>query len=890
MFDINWRLNWNRVLLRVRALVFRRRVEGELDEELQFHLAMQARKNRLAGLSEPEARRRARVEFGGFDQAKEGCRDTRGVRSIEMLSQDIRYALRGFRRTPGFALTVIVTIALGLGLNTTFFTIFNAYVLRPLAVRDPHSLYQFTRMKGDDVHLLTWHEYQDFQGDNPAFSEVLGYQPLFFTRVQGHALFGDLVTGNYFGMLGVTAALGRTLLPEDAAAPGSGAVIVLSSKAWKSKFGGDPQIIGKKLIIHGYPLEVVGVARAGFNGLGEIPLDFWSPITAAPHVQDGPSLFGAEQPEEIRVIGRLRPGWSVGQAKTALTGWAHQRSAGRPPVTGVILRSEATTVPLDPLVLAAFSPVFVAFGLVLLIACANVANMMLARAMARQREIGIRLAIGAARSRIIRQLLTESVLLALPAAMASFCISAGTIQCGERLLFATLPGSYAEFINVVPLEPDLRVFGFMLLAAVLSALLFGLAPAIQATRSDVVQAARGEFTTDFRPARLRNALVVAQVTVSVLLLILAAVLLRANNRIESRELGLTPRGVVEIEIRDRFRAKVIQALESLPDADLIAAASKVPFEGSLPWVPVAPDRSSEQKQAGYLHVTPEYFSIFQLPILRGRNFTVDEARAGAPVAIISRATAQRLWPSHDALGRSFRIVRDARQRHSLAENPKAGVPPYAEVRVIGIARDAVNGYVGDGTDATCIYFPGTVQAEGYALLVRVKGDAGAARNRLDLALASSLPGIVDRIHGMDEVLSAQLFPYRALYWVSSAVGGLALLLTLSGIYGVLSYLVTQRTKEIGIRVALGASTARVASLVLRQSLKFAATGTVIGTITALGVSRVLASQLDMFMFDSVDGVAFAVTAVLVLIASTCAAWYPSRRAARIAPVTTLRYD
>src|SRR2546430_870167 len=320
----------------------------------------------------------------------------------------------------------------------------------------------------------------------------------------------------------------------------------------------------------------------------------------------------------------LRYQLSLRQAEAALTTWAKQRTGDRSDpekATSAVLRSEATTIPLEPMVIAAFSPIIVAFGLVLLIACANVANMLLARAMARQREIGIRLAIGAGRARIVRQLLTESVLLALPAAAVGFGISKATIELGVRLMFATLPRGYLEFITLLPLQPDARVFGFMIAAAVLSALLFGLVPAIQATRLNVMQAARGEFTTDYRPARLRNALVVGQVTVSVLLLICAAVLLRGNNRVQKLDVGLKTRGVIEMEIQDKFRTKVLQQLASEPVVQSVAAASKVPFTGSLPWMPVIPDSTSERSWAGYMHVSPEYFAIFQVPILRGRNFT-----------------------------------------------------------------------------------------------------------------------------------------------------------------------------------------------------------------------------------------------------------------------------
>lgn len=456
-------------------------------------------------------------------------------------------------------------------------------------------------------------------------------------------------------------------------------------------------------------------------------------------------------------------------------------------------------------------------------------------------------------------------------------------------MFATLPRGYMEFIHLLPLEPDARVFAFMLLAALLSALLFGLAPAIQATRPSVMQATRGEFTTDFRPARLRNALVVAQVAVSVLLLICAAVLLRANSRMQKLDVGLKTHGLVSMAVQDRLGPKVLQQLAMEPLVASVAAAGKTPFLGMLASLFVVPEGASARVRVQYINVSAEYLPIFGQSVLPGRNFTGDEANAEAPVVAISRATAQQFWPGRDAIGKSLRIEHEPQRPNDLTAYA-AGEPPYATVRVIGIAPDVVNGWIGDGTDRTCIYFPKRPEASGNVLFVRVKGDAELARRKLDIALAASVPGAIDDIHTMDEILNAQRYPFRAVYWVASALGGLALLLTLSGIYGVLSYLVTQRTKEIGIRVALGAGTGRVAGLVMRQSLKFAIVGIAVGATAALGVSRVLASQLELPMFDSIDGVAFLMGMGLVVAASAFAAWFPSRRAARIDPITTLRYD
>jgi len=878
-------MKWSDLLLRLRALLVWRRVEHELDEELRFHIEMQTRKNVAAGMDAREAARRARVQFGGVEQAKENCRDARGIGWIETLLQDVLCALRGFRRTPGFALTVVATIALGLGLNTTLFTIFNAYVLRPVAVRDPYSLYAFYwTNKNGDSERLTWREFEDFRKQNAAFSEVMGAHFL-FARVEGHPLLGQLVTGNYFRMLGAGAAHGRTLLPGDDAAHGSEPVIVLSYSAWRRKFGGDPGMIGGKLILHGYPLLVIGIAREGFSGLGETPKDFWAPLSLSGQLQDGPNLFGPEQPRQIDVVGRLKPELSARQAVAALTTWVRQITADRREserAIGAHLRSQATAIPLNTEVFLFFSPILAAFGLVLLIACANVASMMLARAMARQREIGIRLSLGAARPRLIRQLLTESVLLALPAAAAGFALSQATIQYGERLMFATMPAEFAEFITVIPLPPDARVFGFMLAAAVVSAVLFGLAPAIQATRPNVMQAARGDFSSDFRPARLRNALVAGQITMCALLLICAGVLLRGARRLANFDVGLKTAGVVEMEIQEKFRARILERLASDPVVQTVVAVQSPPLDGALPTVPVVAGDSASAVGAWYNFVSPEYFAVLEIPILRGRNFTRDEAAAGAPVAIISLATARLFWGNRDAVGQSIHIVRDP-QVHTQSR-----VLRHESVRVIGIARDVVSCCAIQGLDKTCIYLPTTPAEDGDALLVRVHGDAEVARRKLDTEIAAINPGAIDQIHRMDQMRAAGVYPFQAASWVCAGIGALALLLTLSGIYGVLSYLVTQRTKEIGIRVALGASTGSVTFLVLRQSMRLAGFGIALGSVLALGVSRLFAAHLvGINMFD---GLAYGGGVLLVIAASAAAAYFPSRRAARIDPTTTLRYD
>jgi predicted permease len=806
-------MNRHDLFLRIRGLFLRRRAEQELDEELRFHLEMAARKNAREG---SDAARLARIRFGGIDSVKEECRTVRGTQLAETTLRDIKYALRGFRRSPLFVLTVVGTISLGLGLNAALFTLFDNFVLRPLPVRDPHSLYEFkwADRAGRD-QFFSWQEFENFSKNNPAFSEVIAMHGA-YTRSEGRPLMGTLVTGNYFRMLGGVAALGRTLIPGDVSAPGREPVMVLSYGAWQNKFGGDPNIVGRKVVLHGYPMEVIGVAREGFNGLEPAPFDYWAPLTMDPLLEGGPNRFTGP---DLDIVGKLRPLVSVSQAEAALTAFVRHVTEDRPEserAAGVTLKSRATAIRLSVKVIAMFTPLGVAVGLVLLLACANVANMMLARAMARQREIGIRLSLGAGRGRLIRQLLTESMLLAIPAGLAGFLVSRMAVEGGLRIMYATLPPDIAQVMPPISLPPDIRVFAFMLAAAFASALLFGLAPAIQSTRSDVMLAARGEFTSDVRPMRLRNALVIVQITVCALLLITSGVLIRGESAMRSFDVGFRTHGVIGMIPPEKARPVILQRLRSDSTVQAIAAAASIPLNGVLPPVLISAGAGAKASDAWYNYVSPGFFSLLDLPILEGRNFTVDEARSGAPVVIISQLTARRLFPKGNALGREIFI------RHDDRTDWGEPLPRSSAARVVGVTRNIISCTIPYGPDPPLVYFPATTGK--LNLLIRVNGNVENARLRLDKELSTLAGEDIGDIHSMDQSFALSVYLFRVGSWMGSLLGGLALLLTLSGIYGVLSYLVTQRTKEIGIRMALGATVGAVTSLVMKQSMRLAVVG------------------------------------------------------------------
>src|SRR6266581_2809511 len=779
--------------------------------------------------------------------------------------QDLRFALRGFRRSPAFVVTVVLTIALGLGLNTSVFTIFDAYVLRPLAIRDPGSLFEvFFQDRRGWGKSLSWRQYQDLRA-LPISSESFAHKSAFARSERGPML-GNVVTGDVFRVLGAAPALGRTLLPEDATLPYGEPVLVLSYDAWRGKFGGDSGVIGRRVVVHGIPLTMVGVAAKRFTGIGTVPPDFWAPVTLLSRLEGTEDLFGAKQPEVLRAALRLKPGVDERRARAALLTWAANATAALPDSlrwTHVDLVSVASALPLTPETIAMFTPAVVAFGLVLLIACANVANVMLARGISRQREIGIRLALGAARERLVRQLLTESALLAIPAAMLGYAISRGTIDAGVRLMFASAPAEFTPYLRVIPLSPDVRVFGFLLLVALASVLAFGLVPALQATRPQIVQASRGEVDPTSRPGRMRTTLVVGQIGICCLLLVVTGVLLRGARKADRLPTGMRTSDVVELDLDDHARAAALRRLRSEPIVTDIGASTQAPLDGMYPSLGVRVSGAPRIAVAGVDFVDASFFRVLDVPIVRGRAFTADEERQAAPVAVVSEAAARALWPTGDPIGQFVEQSAQPPRQSALARVRSA--------RVIGVSRNAVSGWIGTGLERPVIYYPTGADSGRTKILARVSGDASQARQRIDRDIGAVDQSAIIEIHTLDDYLAVQRWPFKIFSWASSAIGAIALLLTL-----------------IGIRMALGASVGGVVGQVLRQSARYAVVGIVPGTVLALGVSKLFASVL--FIVDTFDPAGYAFGATVVLLACLAAAWAPARRAARVDPLVALRYE
>ncbi len=886
-------MRWSDALLRLQALLRHRQMDEELDEELQFHLVMQTRKNQGQHLDASEANRQARLQFGSVERATEECREARGINFVETLFADVRYALRGMRRSPMFAASVIAIIAIGLGVNTAIFTIFDAYALRPLPIRDPNSLYRlhWSDRKGYE-HLFSWNQFAELRDDNnqSAFTHMAAMRLLL-----ARPMLGGLVSCNFFDVLGVSVARGRTLVNADCAAPGSGPVLVLSYQAWQHQFGGDPDIVGRKISLRGYPMEVVGVTPPGFTGLEKLPFDFWTPITMTSHLQDGSGTID-DRVQTISIIGRVAADVDKRAAEAALKP-SVQRITADPAIKdsdgSPTLAPAGTAMSLSPEVIAVFSSIIISFALVLLIACANVANLMLARAMARQREIGTRLSLGASRPRLIRQLLTESLVLALAASIFGFFVAQVSLQYGQRLLFGSMPPYFAQYIRIIPLHADTRVFAFMIAAGIAAAILFGLAPALQVTRTNVLQACRGEFTTDHRPARLRNLLVVVQVTACVVLLSSSMMLLRSAREMAQIEPGLNTHGILSILYSEKHVSELLSYLQTNPLVESIIAAQSSPLNGPPHNAVTALLASGKSEAARCNLVSPDFFSVLDIPITEGRTFTPEEANAQSPVAIVSSSTARRLWPNQDPIGQVIKIAPDA-------NNPT--MRRYDKARVIGVVGDIMTGPIEGAKEMTMLYFPirdaialpglesASAAGSNKYILVKVQGDDLLALQKLDSDLERTSLGAVVQITRLQDMWSVPVYPFRAAGWIAGMLAGLALWLSISGVYGVLSYLVAQRSKEIGIRLALGASTGSVASLVLKQSAKLTLLGIGTGTLIAILFSRLVAFQLKAHPIKSFDGPAYLLAVAVVVLGATVAACAPTRRALSVDPAEILRYE
>jgi len=890
------------IAFRLRSLVRRNTVETELADELQFHFEKQVEKHIQSGLGREEAVRRTRLLFGGVDQVKEECREARGIELLEVIFQDIRYALRTLRKTPTFTLVAILTLALGVGANTAIFSIVNAVLLRPLPFAEPDRLVRiYFNNPGLGLHgvLYSVPELEDVRNRPGVFEYVTGTErgSIDMTGV-AHPQRLEMVTSsaNYFSMLGVTPQIGRLFGPQDEA-PGYAQSVVISDSLWRDTFGGDANVLGRTIRLDGDAYTITGVLPAGFSDPRRTAHDaeVWLASGFKAASDPAPVRSGRSFPS---AFGRLKRGVTLEQAQARLTALAAEIRRDFPADYPAEAKWTIEIQPMQENLVGKVRPMLLvllgAVILIVLIVSLNIANLLLARASGRQHEMAVRSAMGASRARIVSQMLTESVLLSLVGGVAGMATAYATMSFVLHFVPWNLPR--LSEVNI-----DGRVFAFALAISILTGLLFGLAPALHSARSTLSggmrEGSRG-VGHSARTVRLRDALIVSELALAVVLMIGAGLLLGTMRSLLEENPGFNPTQVVTANVNlpfpsdpknDPYRtlAKQItfyrelqRRMKAIPGVKSVGFASHLPaamagFVFAL-GIEDRPSNSSDNFRARDILVNPNYFQTIQAPLIRGRFFTEADEDGRQRVAIIDESTSRRYWPNSDGLGNRIRmgqgawmtivgVVKDIKQDGLDIDGvPHVYVPMYQEF-------DVSPGYV----------------FRDCAIALRTSLPAATLEPQIRQVVRSLNPSLpVYSVASMNELLDRSLAARRFSADLVSGFAVVALALASIGIYGLLAYMAGQRSREIGIRMALGARSGDVLKLFLGKGILLAAVGVLTGLLLAACLSSLMASVLygvrphDPAVFASVPAVLFAVAAL--------ASCLPARRATKVDPVVALR--
>jgi predicted permease len=891
-----------RFFARLTSFTTRRAQDERLREEFEEHITLQTAENIRAGLSPVEARRQAMLKFGGLEAIKQDYRAKRGLPFVENVVQDVRFALRSLRHTPGLTAFVVITLALGIGMTSATFSMVDGLIFRPYPVPHPSSVVNLVSTTHDSPYDdFSYREYLDIRSKTNSYDgvvanaamEAVGFsaEPGATPRIKG----GMMISGNYFHVLGVEPRLGRGFREDEDKVPGRNPVVVLGPDFWRHEFASDPSILGKTILLNGAKFTVIGVAPDSFPGMLTFGHpDFYMPLAMAPvfstNIQK--SFFEDRDDRELTVQGRLKPGTTLEQARNELAVLAKNFEQEYPNVNrgrgaAVFTQFQARTIEDENW---KFGVIFLILALaVLLVACTNVAGLLLSRSRARAREIAVRLALGAGRLRLIRLLLSESMILATLGGLAGVAIGYGVVEwfhSKDSIVFAT------ELPVAIPFQMDKRVLLACIGLSVLSAVLFGLAPALQSTRVDLVNALKSADVDVPGRKRLwgRNMLVVAQVAMSLMLLTASFLMARGFQHDLMQNTGFTKDHLLMTKFDPRliqynatqtqqFYKLLAERMRETPGVQSVALTQNVPlgvdeFDG-VTFVPdgfqMPPDRTNFNSTMDT--IDEGYFETMGIPILRGRAFLPSDTADAPRVAIVNEHFAKHYWPAGDALGRRIRL------------DSSTGTP----VQIVGIAETIKFQNMASPTDF--VYMPLSQHPVArMALMLRSIGDP--------LQLVQPVKDVVRSLDPNLPMLQTR--PYEDFY-LNQAVRGpriaidlvgtmglVGLLLAVAGLYGLVAYNVSRRTREIGIRIALGAASPDVLRLVLGKGLVLVGVGTVIGLAFGFALEQLMNSML----FDSggVDILAYAVVVPVMVLVTMLAAYVPARRATRIAPTQALRYE
>ncbi|MEP7273816.1 MAG: ABC transporter permease, partial [Acidobacteriota bacterium] len=874
----------------------RRKRFDDLHESIQEHLEEKIDDLMEGGLSREEAARQARREFGNVTLIEERSREVWQLPGLESFIQDLRYGARMLLKQPGFTLVAVLTLGLGIGANTAIFSLINTVLLRPLPIAQPDQVVTLNfGTPGRGVFpLIGYPEYKDYRDRNQVLAGLaaMGMAPVGLSNNGiNERIWGLHVTGNYFSLLGVGAVLGRVIAPEDDLNPGAHPVVMLSYQCWQKRFGADPQIIGQSALIGGRNYTVIGIAPAEFRGteLAFTP-ELWFPMMMKPGLEVGTGpLKGRTAP--VSTIGRLKEGVSWAQAEGELNLIAAQIGREYPQTNKgqivVLTQAGLFGAAMRGTVLRFSALSMGVVALVLLLACTNLVNMLLARASERHREIAIRLAIGAGRMRVLRQLLTESVLLALLGSALGLAFAYGAVGLAARIK----PVFFG--FTAIELQLDWRVLVYTIALSFLTGILFGLLPALQATRPDLIPALKNDSTLGgYRRSRLRNVLVVAQMSLSLVLLLCAGLVLRGLLRAQQIDPGFNPEQAVEVSFDlgvqqyDRERGREFQRLaldrvRSLPGLQAAALTAHAPLtsgESGGRGVFIQDnghgDEPKNANQAPIVLTTSislDYFRTMETRLLQGRDFTAHDDAQSSPVAIVNEAFARRFWPGEEPIGKRFNFTTGK------------------WIEIVGVAQDGKYSSLAE-QPSPFVYLP---LAQNYESKVTLIARGAGDPNLLTTTLRKEMHGLDANLplydaRTMVEHMDQPLFPARVAATALGGFGALALLLAAVGVFGVMSYAVRQRTREIGIRIALGASSREIFKLIVGQGALLVGTGVAIGLGFAGLVTRLLANLL--FGVSALDPLTFVGVTALLTVSAFLACYLPARRATKVDPMVVLRQE
>jgi predicted permease len=873
--------------------IFRRNnIYSELAEEMRLHLEERTEQLMRQGMSRKAAEQAARRAFGNRTVIEERSREVWQWPTLESIWADLRYALRQLRKSPGFTFTVILSLTLGLGANTTIFTFVNALLLRPPAVRDAGSLVEAMernpKASGIDSYLpLSYPGYTLLRDHNRTLSGFASFdgdpRPVSWSHDgQGQMVFGQLVSSNFFSVLEVEPSLGRFFQPDEDKTGSSTPAVVISHSFWQREFAGDRAAIGRALVLNGSNYTVIGVAPPSFTGIliGSQP-DFWTPLAMTPTLIHDHDRMTSDTSFWLFGVGRLKPGVPRSQAQadlTVLTRSTHSSDPHAAVMDASLFPLQLVPSPFRGYVAAFTGLLMVAVGLVLLIACANAANLVLARAITRRRELAVRSALGAGRFRIVRQALTESLLLSMMGGAGGLAIACWSIP----LLLSLKPASVPIFVEA-PL--DWRVFSFALAAAFITGVLFGVLPALRSTRRDLLPALKDERQlAGPRRSRLRSSIVVAQITVCLVLLISAGLCVRSLLNARSIDPGfstqniavarLDPGSLGYTEAQDReFYRQLLERVRALPGIRSASMADSLPL-GTERLVHgigidgVTPPAGLDSIHVQVAYVEPEYFRTMGILILNGREFLSGDRLPAAKAVVINQAMAQHYWPGRNPVGQHIKDEKDS-------------------VEIVGVVKTGKYRSLGEDPQ-DFMYLPLGAQSQEY-LVVRTAAGEQSALDEIRRVIQSLDPNVVPvEMESISQYMAFPLFAAHTTGVLLAVFGAVALLLATIGLSGVVSYSVSQRTNEIGVRMALGADRLDVMKLILQQGMRLTAIGILCGLALSFAATRVLADLL--YGIKPSDPLTFAAVSLFLAAIAFVSCYLPAHRAASIDPMQSLRAE